>query len=139
MRIAKLAASFAAAVMAVTGAATVAAPRPAAAEPATTMAFDACDLRVKLRELRGWDANDQYNIIVWKESARASSHFDGIVSQGHTTAQECDAVIGNDVDFFWVVFSGGGEFTRQGDGGYRNWAFYGVWERDDTHVRFLPR
>ncbi|QBI54068.1 hypothetical protein [Streptomonospora litoralis] len=138
MNIAKLIAAFATAVVAVTGAAAVAAPQPAAAQP-TTMAFDACDLRVKLRELRGWDANDRYNIMVWKESARASSHFDGIVSQGHTTADECDGFFGNDIDFFWVVFSGGGAFTRQGDGGYRNWAFYGVWERNGKHVEFSPR
>ncbi|MUL43233.1 hypothetical protein FZ103_19025 [Streptomonospora sp. PA3] len=138
MRMAKLIAASAAAAVALTGAA-VTAPRPAAAEAPATADFDACDLRVKLRELRGWDANDQYNIIVWKESARASSSFDGIVAQGHTTADECDGFFGNDIDFFWVVFSGGGEFTRQGDGGYRNWAFYGVFERNGNHVRFFPR
>lgn len=32
-----------------------------------------------------------------------------------------------------------GEFTHQGDGGYRNWAFYGVFERNGSHVKFLPR
>lgn len=32
-----------------------------------------------------------------------------------------------------------GTVTRQGDGGYINWAFYGRFDRDDDVVTFLPR
>jgi len=132
MRIGKHLAVCAAAVVAMTGAVTVSAAQPAAAD------FDACDLRVKLAELNAWDAEDQYNIIVWKDSAKESAHFNGVVEQGHTVAGECDNVVGEDADFFWAIFEDG-EFTRKGDGGYRNWAFRGHFERDGNHVQFLSR
>lgn len=32
-----------------------------------------------------------------------------------------------------------GTVTREGDGGYINWAFYGRFDRDDNVVRFAPR
>ncbi|MBT2482391.1 RICIN domain-containing protein [Streptomyces sp. ISL-94] len=34
------------------------------------------------------------------------------------------------------IFSGGGSFTNQGDGGWGNWAFYGLWDRTGSTVNF---
>ncbi|GAA2841254.1 hypothetical protein [Crossiella cryophila] len=132
MSIRQKVAGYGAAVLAMVGALSVAAPLAAQAE------INPCDLGVKLQELRGWDANDQYNIVVWKSTARESSHFNGIALQGHETAQECKGFFGNTVHIFWMVFKDG-QFTRKGDGGYRNWAFSGRFERNDRHVKFLAR
>ncbi|MBT2408720.1 MULTISPECIES: RICIN domain-containing protein [unclassified Streptomyces] len=36
------------------------------------------------------------------------------------------------------IFSGGGSFTNEGDGGWGNWAFYGLWDRSGSTVNFRP-
>ncbi len=110
----------------------------AAPQAAFAAGVDSCDLGKKVDELRGWDTNGRYNIMVWKESARQSGHFNGVDVQGHALELECGNVVGTRSNYFWAMFRDG-EFTRQGDGGYRNWAFYGVFERNDNHVKFLPR
>ncbi|HEV7980342.1 hypothetical protein [Amycolatopsis sp.] len=133
MKVRQKIAAYATALLALTGALTLAAPQAASAA-----GIDSCDLSKKVNELRGWDTNGKYNIVVWQESARQHSRFNGIVIQGHATARQCAAVVPETVHYFWVVFRDG-EFTRKGDGGYRNWAFFGRWNRNDKYVKFLPR
>ncbi|MFF9654097.1 hypothetical protein [Streptomyces sp. NPDC014622] len=70
--------------------------------------------------------------------ARKTSQFNGVVAQGRTRATPCMDVSGNRSNYFWVVFRGG-EFTRKGDGGYRNWAFYGKFTRKDNVATFHRR
>lgn len=101
-------------------------------------AFDGCDLGVKLDELKAWDSEGRYNIIVWKDSAYGSADLKGVVEQGTTKEKTCE-FISNQDDYHWAIFEEG-TFTRTGDGGYRNWAFHGVFERpDDTTVHFSKR
>jgi hypothetical protein len=132
MKIRQKVAACSAALLALVGTLTLATPQAAFAA-----GIDGCDLSKKVDELRGWDANGNYNIIVWKESAREHSRFNGILHQGHTTAREC-SYVPDTVNYFWVIFRDG-EFTRKGDGGYRNWAFFGRFDRNDKYVKFLPR
>lgn len=106
------------------------------AQPASA-AWDSCDLRVKVNELRGWDVHDKYNIIVWKATAKESIDLNGVVLSGNKEYTACD--FGEGRFYHWAVFKSG-DFVRKGDGGYRNWAFYGHWKRPtDKHVVFLPR
>ncbi|MET8981196.1 hypothetical protein ABZX85_36935 [Streptomyces sp. NPDC004539] len=133
MRIRQRAAAYGVALATLSGALTFMTPQ-------TAMAADisVCDLGKKVRELRAWDANHKYNIVVWKESARKSSRFKGVVVQGHTRAVPCKDFSGNKSNYFWAVFREG-EFTRKGDGGYRNWAFSGKFTRNDKYVKFHRR
>jgi hypothetical protein len=101
-------------------------------------AFDSCDLSSKVNELEAWDAEDHYNIIVWKDSAFGSADLHGVKDQGSFSASEC-ATVPETVNYHWVIFEEG-TFDRVGDGGYRNWAFSGVFDRpDDNHVDFHKR
>ncbi|MET8091241.1 hypothetical protein [Micromonospora sp. NPDC005220] len=101
-------------------------------------AWKSCDLGVKVDELRGWDVNNKYNIMVWKLSAQESVHFEGVAFTGGTYTNECDTVR-NKASFRWVMFESG-TFVRKGEGGYRNWAFFGRWTRPtDKKVIFKPR
>ncbi len=106
----------------------------ATAQPAAA-AWDSCDLSAKVNELRSWDTNDEYNILVWKESAQEHIDLKGVVLTD--SAREKPCAFTNDIDdYHWAVFESG-EFTRKGDGGYRNWAFYGTFDRvDDNRVVF---
>ncbi|MET8981195.1 hypothetical protein ABZX85_36930 [Streptomyces sp. NPDC004539] len=109
--------------------------------PQTATASDylkPCDLRTKIDELQGWGSHMNYNIIVYKASAQKSSKFNKIVTQGKTKATPCGHVFGS-ATYHWVVFKGSGTFTRKGDGGYRNWAFYGKFTRNDKVVKFHNR
>ncbi|WP_406382148.1 hypothetical protein [Streptomyces sp. NBC_01618] len=36
------------------------------------------------------------------------------------------------------IFSGGGTFANMGDGGWGNWAFYGLWDRSTSVVNLRP-
>jgi hypothetical protein len=135
MKIKKYAVSLGAGAVAVSGlsAATLA----TTAAPANA-AWDSCDLSVKVNELKAWDAEGRYNVIVFKNSAYGSADLKGVVEQGSTNAKACAEVIGHD-DYHWVVFEEG-TFTRAGDGGYRNWAFFGTFDRpDDSTVNFSKR
>lgn len=97
--------------------------------------WDPCDLSVKVNELKEWDQNGEYNIMVWKAGAYDSANFKGVVINDGEEHDACGNV-GERSEYHWVVFKSG-EFTRKGDGGYRNWAFYGTWDRpSDTHVIF---
>lgn len=99
--------------------------------------WDSCDLRVKLDELKQWDTNDEYNIIVWKDDVYESADLNGVEFENSANFKECDGY--GMYDYHWVVFKSG-EFTRKGDGGYRNWAFYGNFDRpDDNSVVFNER
>ncbi|TDD63232.1 hypothetical protein E1263_00980 [Kribbella antibiotica] len=107
-----------------------------AADPPGDPNFNSCDLSQKANELAGWDDQGKYNVVVWKENHRYSSVFHGVVAEGETADYDCNGrSFGK---YFWKVFRSG-EFTRQGDGGYRNWAFYGVWTRTGNTVTFHNR
>ncbi|MGO1054877.1 hypothetical protein [Crossiella sp. CA198] len=113
----------------------------AVAAPATGFADEylhTCDLSKKIDELQGWGADRSNNIIVYKDSARANSWFEGVVSQGQKQAMACNEHWAPST-FHWVVFKGRGYFEHKGDGGYRNWAFYGVFDRDGEKVNFHAR
>ncbi|MBM6402839.1 hypothetical protein JQN72_01085 [Phycicoccus sp. CSK15P-2] len=107
-------------------------------QPAAASDFDTCDLSTKVDELRAWDTNDEYNIIVWKDSSFGSADLHGVAASGSEGKIACGFT--NEVGHYhWAVFDYG-EFWRDGDGGYRNWAFYGSWDRpEDTHVIFHDR
>jgi len=124
-----------AATLAVAGAVSVAAPAVASADEF----IEPCDLSSKIDELQGWGSDTSNNIMVYKATARESSHFEGVVEEGTAKAVPCDNVFPRNHDYHWVVFSGDGEFVRKGDGGYRNWAFYGSFTRDDNVVTFHAR
>jgi hypothetical protein len=115
--------------MVATGALTATTVQPAAA-------FDACDLSTKVNELKAWDVNNEYNIMVWKGSAYESANLEGVVHTGSEKKKPC-AEFTNDLDpYHWAIFESG-EFVRSGDGGYRNWAFHGVFDREgDDKVVF---
>jgi hypothetical protein len=97
-----------------------------------------CDLRTKIDELQGFGSDKSKNIMVFKESARQSSLFGQPVSSGTIEAKPCGEPWGRS-KYYWVVFTGEGEFVRKGDGGYRNWAFFGVFTRNDNVVKFHRR
>ncbi|MGJ9412882.1 hypothetical protein ACHAAC_09250 [Aeromicrobium sp. CF4.19] len=98
-------------------------------------AFDECDLSTKVDELKGWDTNNDYNIIVWKGSAIESSNLEGVVVSDSERKTPCEFT-NNQADYHWAIFESG-EFVRKGDGGYRNWAFYGAFDREgDNKVVF---
>ncbi|MDK1472917.1 hypothetical protein QNO07_05635 [Streptomyces sp. 549] len=133
MKTKQRAAAYGLALVAMAGALTVMSPQAAMAAD-----ISPCDLSKKVQELRAWDTNGKYNIIVWKESARKSSKFNGVQVRGHTRNATCKTVTGDKANYFWMVFRDG-EFTRKGDGGYRNWAFSGKFTRNDNHVKFHRR
>jgi hypothetical protein len=85
----------------------------AMAVTAAAMGINSCDLSNKLDELRAWDTNDKYNMIVWKASASASNDFQGVISSGE---DEDVQVLLEDL--------------------HRNWAFYGSFTRDGETVHF---
>ncbi|HEV7980343.1 hypothetical protein [Amycolatopsis sp.] len=116
------------------GTLSVAAPQVASASDY----INPCDLSTKIDELQGFGSDKSKNIVVYKESARKSSRFNGIVSSGTVRATPCGELFGLS-NYHWVVFKGDGEFVRKGDGGYRNWAFYGRWTRNDSVVKFHRR
>ncbi|GAA2780518.1 hypothetical protein [Crossiella cryophila] len=118
------------------GTATLTMTLPSAAEAAAA-GFPTCDLSEKVKELQRWDTNNQYNIIVWKESARASSDLRGVAAQDFANSHECKNTVKHS-NYFWAAFREG-TFVHQGDGGYRNWAFVGNFQRDGETVRFFPR
>jgi hypothetical protein len=113
-------------------AAVAAVPTAASADEA----LNTCELDKKVAELTHWGSRADVNVVVWKAGHEASSHFEGIVEEGSTWKMPCGENW-TDKEYKWVVFTGDGQFVRQGDGGYRNWAFYGVFDRpDDTTVNF---
>ncbi|MER6401320.1 hypothetical protein ABT263_35565 [Kitasatospora sp. NPDC001603] len=122
----------------------VALPQAASAAPVSSdevvsiASLNACDLRSKIDEIKAWDTNGQYNIMVWKESAQGSVHLNGVVYQDHIRARECGKAFPQDVNYFWAAFHDG-EFVLRGDGGFRNWAFHGNWERNGNRVIFHGR
>lgn len=119
------------AVLTLAGAMSVAAPQAASAG-------DACDLRSYIDEATQWGSIKNVNVMIYKGSSRQSSHFDNVVQSGSWGMAPCAS--NKETDFHWVLFKGDGEFVRKGDGGYRNWAFSGIWDRpSDTVVKFHRR
>lgn len=49
-----------------------------------------------------------------------------------------DATSREDQTYRIWIFSGGGSFTNHGDGGWINWGFYGLWDRNGSTVDFRP-
>jgi hypothetical protein len=96
---------------------------------ASASEVDACHLDKKVSEIHGWDVNDKYNLMVYRDRARKDSHFNGVVAEGDLRAKPCSEPFAQETTFHYVAFKGSGYFVRKGDGGYRNWAFYGVWTR----------
>jgi hypothetical protein len=122
------------ALLTLAGALSVAAPQAAMADY-----IDPCDLSKKITELQGWGSDTSKNIMVWKADAEKSVRYNGAVSAGSAWAHDCGGSWDQD-EYRWVVFSGDGEFVRKGDGGYRNWAFFGSWTRpSDNVVKFHRR
>jgi len=64
------------------------------------------------------------------------------VNEGFIEAKPC-AESAKKTRYYYVAFKGSGFFVRKGDGGYRNWAFYGVFTRgqgtDSNRVTFQAR
>ncbi|GGK81802.1 hypothetical protein GCM10012284_14830 [Mangrovihabitans endophyticus] len=109
-----------------------------AGQPASA-AWKSCDLRVKVNQLRGYDANGKFNILVWKGSAEKSIHLKGVTLNATVQRKACDQPASGMKYYHWAMFKSG-DFVRKGDGGYRNWAFFGNWKRPtDKHVIFKPR
>jgi hypothetical protein len=124
-------AAYGLALLSLIGTLSLVAPQAALAD------INTCNLSYKVDELRGWDTNGAYNILVWKESAQGGIRLSGVALQGSHWAETCNGTDGRS-NYFWAMFRDG-EFTLKGDGGYRNWAFFGRWTRNDRHVTFLPR
>ncbi|MDK1472918.1 hypothetical protein QNO07_05640 [Streptomyces sp. 549] len=123
------------ALLAMAGALSVTVPQTATA---ASDYLNPCDLSTKIQELQDWGSDKSNNIVVYKDSAHKSSNFNNVVARGKTTAKPCKQVFGT-ATYHWVVFKGSGKFTRKGDGGYRNWAFYGKFTRNDNVVTFHRR
>lgn len=133
MKLRQKIAAYGLALLSLIGTLTLVAPQSAVAG-----GFNTCDLSKKIDELRAWDTNNKYNFLVWKESAKESIRLNGVSATGSEHAQDCSGS-GDWHNYYWAIFRDG-EFTRKGDGGYRNWAFFGRWNRDnDRHVTFLLR
>ncbi|MBM6402837.1 hypothetical protein JQN72_01075 [Phycicoccus sp. CSK15P-2] len=114
-------------------ASTVAAPA-ASADP--TDITNNCDLRVTVDEIKDSGYADD-NIIVFREDRMSSFRFGAVERSGRIVAHGCQE--NDNRVYLWYAFSGDGEFVRKGDGGYRNWAFYGLWDRpEDNRVVFHP-
>jgi hypothetical protein len=111
----------------------------AAALPATAGAAPAsvpsCDLSQKVLELQAWDRNNQWNIIVWKESASASNSFNDVVVSGSDYYHECKN-LSKQSNYYWRVFKTG-TFVHKGDGGFRNYAYSGHFTKDGETITFL--
>ncbi|GGK81814.1 hypothetical protein [Mangrovihabitans endophyticus] len=125
--------------VAVTGVVAGASPASAAYPPTIVP----CHLDQTVGELTQWGANGKNNVIVYVGSAKKSAHFEGVVKRGHKKKYGCNEIgepFNNKRTFYWVVFHGKGTFVRKGDGGYRNWAFFGVYDRvNDKKVKFHAR
>jgi hypothetical protein len=96
---------------------------------ASASEVDACHLDRKVAEIRGWDVNNKLNIMIYRDRARRDSHFTDVKAEGDLTARPCSEPFAQETKFHYVAFKGSGYFVRKGDGGYRNWAFYGVYTR----------
>lgn len=122
---------IAAAAVAATGAIAFGAAAPANADD--DPAFDPCDLSTVFDELTDYGDDTSKNIMIYNaKSAASTPKFEGIVQQGSEDRLPCEDDAGVET-FKWVVFTGKGEFDRAGDGGYRNWSFYGKWDRPNDH------
>ncbi|MFF8104411.1 RICIN domain-containing protein [Streptomyces sp. NPDC016640] len=88
-----------------------------------------------------------YNIMIF--DVKGKNAFGDPWFVNHYTENLRDVVFQGDIDYndatsredqtyhIWV-FSGGGSFTNQGDGGWINWGFYGLWDRNGSTVNFHP-
>ncbi|MET8091240.1 hypothetical protein [Micromonospora sp. NPDC005220] len=110
------------------------------ATPANAVTIHECHLNHTVDELTRFGDVTKNNVIVYAGSAEDSSHFEGVVRRGHEIYPACHEGEDSSKTFYWVVFRGKGTFVRKGDGGYRNWAFFGVFDRvSDKKVVFHAR
>ncbi len=76
--------------------------------------------------------NGQANIMIFNRQQNCDFNPD------YTRASYGQAGF-NDVIYGAWVFCGGEKFVNQGDGGWINWGFYGVFDRNDKTVQFKER
>lgn len=76
-----------------------------------------------------YESGQHYNVMVHNLSQPYEDKLNGVKQYGSATYDGVTYGI-------WIFEDG--EFTNQGDGGYINWAFRGVWERPDNggYVKF---
>ncbi|MEU6332811.1 stress protein [Streptomyces sp. NPDC047049] len=82
-----------------------------------------------LMETAFYESGQHYNVMVHNLSQPYEDKLNGVKQYGSATYDGVTYGI-------WIFEDG--EFTNQGDGGYINWAFRGVWERPDNggYVKF---
>lgn len=74
-----------------------------------------------------YGAGERYNVMVFNLSQDYEESFRGVKFYG--------SAVYDGVTFGIWVFEDG-EFTNKGDGGWINWAFYGLFDRNGGYVRF---
>ncbi|MFF5426336.1 MULTISPECIES: RICIN domain-containing protein [unclassified Streptomyces] len=88
-----------------------------------------------------------YNIMIF--DIKGKNAFGDPWFVNHYTESLQDVAFQGDVEYhdetsredqtyrIWI-FSGGGSFTNHGDGGWINWGFYGLWDRNGSTIEFQP-
>ncbi|GGR65922.1 RICIN domain-containing protein [Streptomyces roseolus] len=88
-----------------------------------------------------------YNIMIF--DIKGKNAFGDPWFYNHYTENLRDVAFQGDVEYsspnsredqtfrIWI-FSGGGSFTNHGDGGWINWGFYGLWDRNGSTIDFRP-
>ncbi|MER7623010.1 RICIN domain-containing protein [Streptomyces sp. NPDC126503] len=88
-----------------------------------------------------------YNIMIF--DIKGKNAFGDPWFVNHYTQNLRDVAFQGDVEYhdetsredqtyrIWI-FSGGGSFTNHGDGGWINWGFYGLWDRNGSTIDFRP-
>lgn len=107
---------------------------------ASALDFNTCNLLDKAKELQSWDAAGKYNLIVWKESAAATYDLHGEVQEASGVADypECKSPVDKHSRYHWATFEYGA-FVHQGDGGYRNYAYIGIFTKNGETITFPKR
>ncbi|XXY12533.1 hypothetical protein WME88_30155 [Sorangium sp. So ce216] len=80
-----------------------------------------------LMESTYYAAGQKYNVMVFNLSQGYEDRFNGVQFYGSAVFQGIT---------FGIWAFEGGEFTNKGDGGWINWAFRGVFDRNGNHVVF---
>lgn len=83
-----------------------------------------------LMESASHQAGDKYNVMVFNLGNDYERSLNGIQFFASTPYQNLTFGI-------WIFEDG--EFINKGDGGWINWAFSGVFDRNDKHVEFKKR
>ncbi|GAA3393782.1 hypothetical protein [Streptomyces roseoviridis] len=100
-----------------------------------------------LLEMLTLHTGGNYNIMIF--DIKGKNAFGDPWFVNHYTQNLQDVAFQGDVEYhdetsredqtyrIWI-FSGGGSFTNHGDGGWINWGFYGLWDRNGSTVDFRP-